>query len=181
MDRIDGYMIDSYALRFSGTVDLDAETGEKLRFGDNFMVVAYGQVGVPVFKEDSNGDIKRVHVLKADNVQFIDDSELKAEILHYLGVNVQLRLQDDTSTDVVVAGATSTDVEVGQPELPQVTQVLADGEIDTSTIVEVPFEAGDLDEEEEDEGDWTESAQTLDGPIRKKDKVLARFLSGPAE
>lgn len=177
MDRIDGYMIDSYALRFSGTVDLDAETGEALRFGDNFMVVAYGQVGVPVFKEDSNGDIKRVHVLKADNVQFIDDSELKAEILHYLGVNVQLRLQ----ADVVGAGTTSTDVEVGQPELSQVTDVPVGAASDTSTIVEVPFEAGDLDEEEEDEGDWSESAQILDGPVRKKDKVLARFLSGPAE
>lgn len=70
-DRFDGYSIDSYRGRFSGSFDVDPSVGEQIAYGDEVVIVVVAKVGKADITETAIGDMRRTNILKPTDVRFV--------------------------------------------------------------------------------------------------------------
>lgn len=72
--RLDGVTVESHGGRFAGTFDLDEDVVEDLAFGEVVYALVIANTQPPVFKTDSNNDLKRIEVFAAEDVRIIPRS-----------------------------------------------------------------------------------------------------------
>lgn len=181
MDRFDGYAIDTYVGRFSGTFDIEENQGRGLRFGDEVILLVTARIGRATADENALGDMKLARTLKAGFVKFIDPEDA-SETLTSLGIPHQLSLIDRKST----TPAPTAGLPAGTQVTPTAAEIETDGAIGFEEEEEPDAQAF-LDEE--DEGDLDtyfeniapplvvqEDSPTIVGRVTPKDPALRKFL-----
>lgn len=166
MERIDGYTVELYGARFTGNVDLD----EALRYGSTGVCLVFYKVGPATFKENAQGDMKRVNTVSAEDVLFLDDDHVD-EILVKHGFVRERQLSLPSGEQETPAQDSGSPV-----ELTSVDQ-------ETGEVLEPAAENDD--EWEEDWSDEpavlvgsrvTPSPSTVGASQAERDPMLQRFL-----
>ena len=174
MEEVDGFAVDSYGGRFSTSVfDLSEDASHDLRYDDSVLLVVVGRVQIPNFKESSSGGIKRISVVRPDDVVVLAEhgdpevTELKSRLLSLLGHVEQMKLETepDRSEDII---AKQTPVE--QPEeSPEV--VPGESRESRRQIPEDVFNPTEVERQHP-------SPSTVGAGQSERDPVLASFLQG---
>lgn len=86
-EQFDGYSIDSYRGRFSGSFDVDSHVGEQIAYGDEVMVIVVAKVGKADISETAIGDMRRTNVLKPMDVTFVLGSQEQNQLKEKFGLD----------------------------------------------------------------------------------------------
>jgi len=169
MEEVDGFAVDSYGGRFSTSVfDLSEDASHDLRYDDSVLLVVVGRVQIPNFKESSSGGIKRISVVRPDDVVVLAEhgdpevTELKSRLLSLLGHVEQMKLETETtrSKDII---AKETPVEIPE-ERPHARE-------SKGGIPEDVFNPTEVERQHP-------SPSTVGAGQSERDPVLASFLQG---
>ncbi len=71
-DSIDGYAVEKYDGRFSGTFDMDEAHGKQVAFDDVVTFVVVAEVASPKFSQNKAGEVKRTNSFKVTNVRIVN-------------------------------------------------------------------------------------------------------------
>lgn len=176
-EKLDGFSIESYEGKYSGSFDIEEEVGRQLGYGDEIMTVTISRLKAPSFKDDANGDLKRVHTLQPVEVTIILDRSLRNAIYETLADmdSLALTLFTGRPTNVDDDGVLEPAITVSGAELDEEEEFRLEAveplEADDSTPVE---NVGRTPPQEEV---WSPGAQRVVAkPPTGRDPVLSRFL-----
>lgn len=103
MANFDGFPVDHYQGRMSGTFDIDQADGEQyVKYGHSVVLMVLAKVGPANLSEDKNGDMRRLNTLTVDAVRFVSP-EQQSDLMTELGVPHQLGLLTPLKTPELVA------------------------------------------------------------------------------
>lgn len=85
-EMLDGFAIESYSGKVTGSFDVTNDAGRSLAFGDEVLLVIQASVKPPAYKTDSNGDLQRVEVFAPNEAEIILDGETWGKIEEITGV-----------------------------------------------------------------------------------------------
>lgn len=71
-DSIDGYAVELYDGRFSGTFEMDEAHGKQVAFDDVVTFVVVAEVASPKFSQNKAGEVKRTNSFKVTNVKIVN-------------------------------------------------------------------------------------------------------------
>ena len=86
-DSIDGYAVEMYAGRFSGTFDMEEAQGKQVAFDDVVTFVVVAEVASPSFRQNKAGEVKRTNSFKVTAAQIVNGNKA-AEVLEKAGMEV---------------------------------------------------------------------------------------------
>lgn len=70
-NKLDGFSVDIYDGRFSGTFEMDEEIGQDINYEDVISFVVVAAVGKANFNTQKNGEVKRTNVFAVENVKIL--------------------------------------------------------------------------------------------------------------
>lgn len=85
-EMLDGFAVESYSGKVTGSFDVTNDTGRALAYGDEVLLVIQASVKPPAYKTDSNGDLQRVEVFAPNEAEIIIDGETWGKIEDITGV-----------------------------------------------------------------------------------------------
>lgn len=168
-EKIDGFTVENYGGRISGSFDIDAADGRRIKLGDDVVMVLFAKVKDPVFKEDKAGDIRRVDVFKADEVWVCTDPDRRAAVLNALVVEAKDPNQSALEFDPPELPRPQPEAEAAHPEWPRPQP---------ETEVSPPPTPAPTQRGETVAYPGSQSYEDQRGGAAQRDPVLAAFLSG---
>ena len=170
MEEVDGFAVDSYAGRFSTSVfDLSEDASHDLRYDDSVLLVVVGRVQIPSFKESPSGGIKRICVVRPDDVVVLAEhgdpevTELKSRLLSLLGHVEQMKLETESPAPRRPSAGHRTPDNQTPVSVPEESRKLSEL-LDVFTPTEVERQHP--------------SPSTVGAGQAERDPVLASFLQG---
>lgn len=193
-ESLDGFVVESYEGRISGSFDVVQDDGRKLGYNDEVLLIVQGHVKAPAYKTDSNGDLKRVHTFEANEVTIVTDGDTwtKVEdIVGVVGTRGQERLFNPLWSVDHETGEIPTQVDTEPSSYvldetvlrddPEMQRAEADVQTDRQAARERARVAAANAMEEGDEPYLPQSSgvERLTGPVGSQDPVLRKFLMEP--
>lgn len=143
--KFDGYPIELYDGRFSGTFDMDEQSGEGIKHEQNVAFVVVAHADKAAISTNKDGEVKRTNTFKVQQVKVISGGEAET-LLHAQGLlpQAEYHIEPEDATSTLDEFEGIADVMSVDPDTGEIT-----GGFDPTE--EIPVEPVFADSESEEE------------------------------